>query len=183
MKADVNHLVPPGMEAWKQIRNFLTCLIFSVVVSLFFFIEYADSYWAMFRGDEIVRSMPTFASMIRGNYMIGFPITVLAMLAYTVVYYLYYFTGSKSIYTMRRLGKPWELHKRCWTLPLLLCAAAITVGALMVGIYFLVYMMATPVEGIWPAPYGTYWIYRDQRILCEDIWDVWRYQWILLWRG
>lgn len=183
MKVDLDRLVPPGIEARKQLRSFLTCLVMSVFISTGWIIEYADSYWAMYRNDELVRAMPAFGTMIRGNYMIGFPVTVIAMLTYIIVYYVYYFTGSKSIYTMRRLGRPWELHKRCWTLPLLLSAAVLLVCVLLVGVYFLIYMLVTPVEGIWPVPYGSHWVYRDEMILCEDIWDVWYYQWILLWRG
>lgn len=183
MKYDFDRLVPPGMEGWKLVKNFLTGMAFAVLVSLYFFIDYLDSYRSMYYNDEIVRSMPAFGAMIVNGYMVLFPITALAMLVNVVPYYLYFYTGSKSVYTMRRLGKPLEMHKRCWILPVCLCLTALAVWALMVAVYFLFYMLVSPVEGIRPCEFGEYWIYRDQKMYCRSMADVWYYQLVLLWRG
>ena len=76
--------------------------------------------------------------------MVGFPIFAASMVAFVVLNYLYFFEGSKSIYTMARLRSPWQLHIRCWTLPL--CSAAIMLAGrvILTVVYFLIFILATP---------------------------------------
>lgn len=62
----------------------------------------------------------------------------------TGYYYTYHYQGSKMMYLMKRLPDKWEVHRRCWTLPLagtaLLCVWMLVLRML----YFAIYMVCTP---------------------------------------
>lgn len=87
--------------------------------------------------------MPDFGSVL-GNSLIGFFITAAIMLILTAVHYEWHKTGSKSIYTMKRLPQKGEFLKRCATLPLATAAISILTAMLLKLIYFAVYIAFTP---------------------------------------
>lgn len=59
-------------------------------------------------------------------------------------FYRYFYTESLSLYTMARIRSPWELHIRCWTLPLLGVGILMGSRLLLRVILFAVYVLATP---------------------------------------
>ena len=59
-------------------------------------------------------------------------------------FYRYFWTESLSLYTMARIRSPWELHIRCWTLPLLGTAFLAGSKILLRVILFMIYVLATP---------------------------------------
>lgn len=87
---------------------------------------------------------------VLGNTTLPFFFVAAAMGAFLVINYLYFFEGSKSIYTMARLKSPWQLHIRCWTLPLLGAAALLLCRVVLIVVYYLVFLLATP-KGV-PLP-------------------------------
>ena len=87
---------------------------------------------------------------ILGKTTLPFFFFAVAMVAFLVLNYLYFYEGSKSIYTMARLKSPWQLHIRCWSLPLLGAATLLLCRAVLTVVYFLVFLLATP-KGV-PLP-------------------------------
>lgn len=66
-----------------------------------------------------------------------------------VRFYLSHFRESMSIYTMRRLPDRWELHRRCWTVPVITAVSLCMMTVALAGIYYLMYLGLTP-EGCLP---------------------------------
>jgi len=87
--------------------------------------------------------MPDFVDVL-GQSLLGFLIVCTLMIAAAVMHYAYHFHESKSIYTMRRLPRRWELHRRCLTLP----AAGILLSTLaafaLLLLFYAAYMTLTP---------------------------------------
>ncbi len=134
---------PPGMELQAERSYFFIVLIGNICFSFLSFfgrlgmlLEYARypfegaSYWS-------------FPQAI-GNSLKGFPIFAVSMVAFVVMRYLYFFEGSRSIYTMKRVKSPWELHIRCWMLPVLGAGALMVCKCLCTVVCFLIFLLLTP---------------------------------------
>ena len=148
---------PPGSNLEPLFSFLLGGGFVSFLTSLGYLLKYSDYYYDIV--DRKTGNFRPFVKMppfeeILSQY--GFRIFAVACIALVVANYLYFFQESKSIYTMRRLRSPWELHLRCWTLPargallLLLCSALLT------GLYALHYFTVTPPE-LLPAQFLTLW--------------------------
>jgi len=81
----------------------------------------------------------------------------LAALSHVIVHYQYHHRVSKSIYTMKRLPNRWELHRRCWSLPLCCFAAVLLTGFLLLLVYYAVYLLVTPAENLAPDQWKKLW--------------------------
>lgn len=87
---------------------------------------------------------------VLGDAMLLFLFAAAAMVAFLIRNYFYFFEGNKSIYTMARVKSVWELHVRCWTLPVLGAAALLLCRAVLTVVFFLIFLLATP-KGV-PLP-------------------------------
>lgn len=149
----LERFAPPGMEldGWRNfsVTVFLGCAAFSFIA---FFYSLLEAYRMLF--DPLTGELKdivhwNFVSVL-GISMKGFPIFAASMVAFVVLNYLYFFEGSKSIYTMARVKSPWQLHIRCWTLPLCSAAALLLCQVVLTVLYFLIFILATP-KGV-PLP-------------------------------
>ena len=100
--------------------------------------------------------MPDFVTLL-GHYLIGFLLVALCMLAIVAYHYLYHRQGSKSIYTMRRLPDGMVLHRRCWTLPVLMALASLLAAFVLLMIYYAIYMFVTPDACLTPGQWQKLW--------------------------
>ena len=94
-------------------------------------------------------SMADFYKVL-GNALFWFPIVILIMLAAIIMHYAHHHSGSKSIYTMRRLPDRWELHRRCIAAPAVSVLISIGVAALLFFIFYGVYMLCIQKHGYHP---------------------------------
>ena len=145
---------PPGVNL-DQLKNFtFYSLTFCILLSMFLFgnrLQAAHAALFDHITGELTGTLTGWDFIeILNRGMMSFSLVAIAHLALVLSNYLYFFEGSKSIYTMARVKSPWELHIRCWTLPvcgallLLVCRVILTV------LYFLIFLLATP-KGI-PMP-------------------------------
>ena len=148
--------VPPGANIHQIIDFFLTGSIISIIISLFFFVEYFNHYQNLFDtvgNDRVLLTdaiMPDFP-LILGEVLIGFLITALCMLVFIAFYYAHYYQGgSKSIYLMKRLPHKFEIHKRALSLPIALFILSILFAFILALCYFAFYMLVTPKECLSP---------------------------------
>lgn len=145
---DRKRFAPPGKDC-SYIRN-LTCLV-AVVLTAWSFFEFCNSASGnvsimKHHGENMILSgeyLWSFTATLGGT-MKGFYVCAAAMGAFVVDNYLYFYSGSKSIYTMKRLKSPAEMHLRCWTVPLFWAAALLLLSVILTGIYFLIYWMMVP---------------------------------------
>jgi len=127
---------------------FMVCLIW---------IGYIIGGMDIWSGEEV----NTFFDSFWSNGFIRFHIGLFLFLTLIQVLpnYLYFTLESQSIYVMRRITNPWELHLRCWSLPLL--------GILIICVYILLsywlccfsYLVYVP-DGMMPEQQlGLFWRY------------------------
>lgn len=118
---------------------------------LYLYAQASENLW--YHGVDGVRYlkadafMPSFSSLL-GFSLYGCIIAVLAMIPLAWLFWHSHSTGSKSIYTMRRLPQRWELAKRCLTVPALAAAAYLTEAAVLLAIDFAIYRLATPAQAL-----------------------------------
>ena len=60
--------------------------------------------------------------------------------------YRYHRKDTRSIYIMRRLPDKWELHRRCWGIPVLFSIGTLLVIGGILLLCFFVYLILTPPE-------------------------------------
>ena len=156
---------PPGVNIQQQIDFFITGNIISLIVSLYFFVEYFNEYQRLFEFDGEKRIllidaiMPDFP-LVLNKFLIGFFIMAVCMLFYVIFYYSYYYqNGSKSIYLMKRLPRKTEIHKRAWTLPLTFAALCLIISFLLAIFYLCFYLLVTPEECLQPNQWQKFWSY------------------------
>ena len=151
-----DRFAPPGMPLKHMTDSFVGGNIIAALWAFFaFLISYSadldDLYYTYLGVKHIYEGavMPDFTDTLGGSLII-FNILALWMLGYAVYFYMSYYRGSKSIYTMRRLPDRWEIHKRSITLPLLAIAAILVVAFVMTMICFATYMIFTPDQCLQP---------------------------------
>ncbi len=93
------------------------------------------------------------------SYPALFPFLLLlgAAVVLAVVNRLPFLRGSRSDYLMRRLPNRWELARRSYALPLLLILATLVTMALLLAIYYAVYLALTPPECLQPDQLSKLW--------------------------
>jgi len=147
-------LSPPGMEPEPWLRftaaSLFGCGLFSFFGFLMQMLATREGLFDRVTGELTGNLYGWDFLKVLGKLNQPFFFFAAAMAAFVVLNYLYFFEGSKSIYTMARLKSPWELHIRCWALPLLGAGALLLCRAGMTVLLFLIFLLATP-KGV-PLP-------------------------------
>lgn len=149
---------PVGLDLGVEKGFFLGSLVVAQLASFSRFptilLHTYDAIW-MDKENKVlypeIRIM-TFGQMLDRS-LTWFFLLAAAMLLFVAHHYAYHYQGSKSIYLMRRLPDGRELHRRCWTLPLLAAAASIGLALVNLAVYFALYMLVLP-EAVRP---GSLW--------------------------
>ena len=101
--------------------------------------------------------MADFAQIFPGA-LTGFWLVVVVMILKVLDYYRFHSRDtSRSIYLMRRLSDPWELRRRCWTVPLCTVAVSLLLAAVTTALCYLVYMKCTPADASMPGQWARFW--------------------------
>lgn len=152
-KFDWNRSLPAGIR-WEEVRQKISLgLGFAGVWSLGILYRYLVIRSSLFYTSpagkvEIFHDarMPAFDSLVYGLPLAGFGCYFGAMLLAVGYFYLYHRMGSMSVYLMRRLPNRWELHRRCWTVPVLGALAGLVLLGMLLGVYYLIYRFCTPAQ-------------------------------------
>ena len=149
----LDRFVPPGMNIFRIQIATVVAIVFSFLFSLGFLASYNQELAELKRQMEYPvysgLTMTPFRDLIAFP-MIVFHIAVLTPLLHIPGLYGYFYQESKSVYIMKRLNSPMELHLRCLVLPLLCMLLIAVIGAMMYWLYYLVYVTCTP-EILLPA--------------------------------
>lgn len=155
MKIDIARYLPAGLS-WDEERPYLKwSLLTSSLWSLTYFGRYFRAYHALFYLHQISYNkterrlrpgavMAPFQELMVGTPLTLFGIYFFALLILGGFHYLYHRKGSMSIYLMKRLPNRWELHRRCWGVPLLGAAAGLLLMTALMLLYYLFYCCVTP---------------------------------------
>ena len=147
---DVSRLAPPGYNWKAELKCFLALVIVAALYSLLFFNDLSDAIAHLYTrhsdGTRVLRydrACENFVDIADGWFRL-FPMASLVMLLCSALHYLYFFNGSKSIYTMRRLPTRGETLRRTVVLPLLCAAATMLVGLGLLMLCYLIYHLSVP---------------------------------------
>lgn len=152
---DEKRHLPPGWD-WDNTKALLAWLhSLSPLTLLIFTGRYFDARSALY---EIIqnangtvtrhlvegRQMLPFWELMTGSPLWGLWIFLALMIAQGLRHRRFFTQGSMSIYTMRRLPDKWELHRRCWTVPVLSAVAELLIFAVGIILCWLLWRFATP---------------------------------------
>ncbi len=153
-RTELTHYTPPGIDPLFELKFFLCGIICAALYSLFgFLIRLFAALHLLYDYEtrELIRgAVMTDYYLLIESLFIGFTIVAICMLALIIYHYAYHTHLSRSIYLMKRLPNPFELHRRCISLPLLtafMCALCVVV---LIVLYFLFYLIVTPKECLSP---------------------------------
>lgn len=143
---------PPGVELRQIKAYFIFGMIVSILFSMGFLLEYFGEVNQINR--ELTRalrmgteysgmSLSTFSELVNIK-LVMFPLFIDGFLFFVILNYYSFWQGSKSVYVMRRVRSPWELHLRCWVLPLMGMAVVALTGFVIYWLYGLIYVSCAP---------------------------------------
>lgn len=147
----IEKLLPVGVPLKKELAGIIIGVILAVIRSLSYLGSYYNYYNYLFEhydSRKILvegRLMADFYVIIDGCFE-GFLVVIFLLIVLTVFHYAFHYIDSKSIYTMKRLSKKSELHKRCMTVPLISIALCLTLSAILLVLYYSHYITTTPTE-------------------------------------
>lgn len=148
-------LAPPGFDGRQELKRALTWLAWAVVIMLAWFLLAYMSEIGMVQialEDGYEYNMRQYADVARASYLPF--LAVLGLLVWMLIRNVVYFrTGSKSYYTMRRLRDRSEYPKRCALLPVCGLVAGVLAMWLLTLVCGGAYLILTP-EGWLPAGAG-----------------------------
>lgn len=147
----MKNYAPPGLDIEKEETSWVACMVLATCWCMRFLFRYLDYRSQLFeiRGSRKIliegAKMPNFEFLTKDLFEV-FGV-VLIFCALTIVYHYYYhYQGSKMMYLMRRLPNKWEVHLRCFTLPVV--AGVITILYMLVLrlLFFAIYYWCTPIQ-------------------------------------
>lgn len=149
----LKRFAPPGMGISGVRVWTIGTIVVSTLFSMIFLMEYFEEL------NELKRNMeyPVFAGITMTPFadliyspMAVFRLSPMVPLLYTTAHYQYFYQDTKSIYIMKRLKSPWEMHIRCLVLPVLGAVLVVAAGCAVYWVYNLIYYACTP-EILLPA--------------------------------
>lgn len=158
----ISAFAPAGINLRQEVKWINILLAASFCYSLIFLIYLSNAYHGLFTyiaGKKVLVDgaiMPDFAELL-GTSLSGFLITALSMAGLLAYHYLYHFQGSKSIYLMKRLPDRLELWRRCLSLPVLAAVLSLCIAAVLLAVYFGIYLLVTPEVCLTPDQWGKIW--------------------------
>ncbi|MDF2656212.1 MAG: hypothetical protein K0R19_2686 [Bacillota bacterium] len=162
LQSKMESLVPAGIDLQQELKWIRILLTASFLYSFIFLLALSNAYQGLFiyvAKKKVLMDgaiMPDFVKLL-GNSLAGFLITVLSMIGILLYHYLYHFQGSKSIYLMKRLPDRWELWKRCLSLPILAALVSFCIAAVLLIVYFGIYLLITPEICLLPNQWEKIW--------------------------
>lgn len=151
-------LRPPGAKQGQLKIYFILGMIVSVFFSMGFLPEYFNEVRdinreltrsALMGTEYLGRELSLFSDLVNIK-MVMFPLYCVGFLIFVFFNYRYFWQESKSVYVMGRVKSFWELHIRCWAMPLLGMAVVALTGFLIYWLYWRIYVGCAP-EGFLSA--------------------------------
>lgn len=163
-RLDLDRFAPAGYDWRQELKYFAGGLISAFLYSLRYLGRLRNGYEALYTtspltGKRVLRGdlmMTNFCDLI-DNCLLAFPLVALMMAVFGVLHYAYHRRGSRSDYTMRRLPDPWEMHRRCLTIPVCTVLICLITEFAMLLVYYGIYMLVTPPECLTPGQWERIW--------------------------
>ncbi len=144
--------LPAGQNAVKVKNGLLSGLISCCAVSLFVFLHrfitvlnslyYYDDTGKRYIDIDAYKKVYDFEGLTENSFFL-FNLFFICLAVIIIYNFIYHFIGSKSIYTMLRVGRG-ELVKRCVAVPLITVAVSLLSIALLYLLFMLIYILFVP---------------------------------------
>lgn len=152
----LSHRIPEGYSVSREITVFFGGLSLSAGYTMILFLHRffeARGYLYQWVGKkQILRPdacMTSLSTLLDGAFF-GFFLLFLLPILLAGIHYLFHTRGSKSIYLMKRLPDPRELHRRCLFLPCLMLLGILAAMLLLFLLCLAIYLVGTP-DGCLPT--------------------------------
>ncbi|NLM06190.1 MAG: hypothetical protein GX219_04640 [Tissierellia bacterium] len=133
-------LYPPGLDISRLEGYFIISIICAILFSFLFISECNEVEKAMkmsYDFDYFV--LKDFKTMVF-PYMWGFVLIVIFSIFLIPNFYGYFSKGSMSVYTMKRLKNPMEIHRRALFYPVMFILITSAIGLLALKGYHNIYL-------------------------------------------
>lgn len=162
MTKRIRKIIPVGIKAETEIWIFACAIAVGLCRALLFFQAYSREYNRLFHieyGKKVLiegRTMADFYVVLKGTFN-GFIVAIFIFICLIILHYGYHYKDSKSIYTMKRLPDRYELHKRCFTVPLIGIVVSIILITALLLLFYNYYMIKTPADCLFPNQWERLW--------------------------
>ena len=140
---------PLGINVATEVGVYIAGVAIATLQSMTFLLNYSNAWYELYtyRGSKRVliegAIIQDFNILLENVFLLSV-IVCIATLLTTIFHYMYHYDGSKMMYLMRRLPDKWDLHRRCWTLPIVGTVLMAVWTIILKGIYYAVYILCTP---------------------------------------
>ena len=141
---------PLGIDVDTEFGWYILGVVITTVHSIVqFFINYTNAINDLYTyraGKRILIEgiiIQDFSGLTEDLFSFSTIICIVTFLT-TIYHYMYHYQGSKMMYLMKRLPDKWDLHRRCWTLPIVGTVLMAVWTIILKGIYYAVYILCTP---------------------------------------
>lgn len=167
--ADLSRYAPPGVKLRQDFQFLGVMMGISFLWSLSFWYRYLYQwrntlFWSNhgFSHEYTGAPMLDFVVLLTNrrpggggsDCLLFYFLSAVLMLFLIFRNYSTFYSGSRSIYLMKRLPDRWELLRRCVTVPLLCAAVCLLCALLTMTIYFVLYLLITPAQCLQPDQLG-----------------------------
>ncbi len=139
----LENFAPVGRNIKGDLTLYAIGLAIAGLLSLAYFGPLWVAYYEVTHGEALM--MRPFVFVVGGWFLL-FPMLAVICLGFIFVYYQMHFGTTKTMYTMRRLPDRWSLQRRCLALPIALAVLTMVIAAVLMGLYYLIYLAVTPAE-------------------------------------
>jgi len=162
-KIKLNDFFPLGIDYYRELKWVNISFLVSFIYSLGYLFKLNSSYNSLFLVVDARKFLKTGAIMddfvfILKESLSGFIVIAVCMIALAAYHYFYHYIDSKSIYLMKRLPNHFDLHKRCFTYPILITVISLIVALILLIIYYNIYLLVTPEGCLTPGQWQKIWI-------------------------
>lgn len=91
----------------------------------------------------VINKIPDINVLLKGIFW-TVPVFLTVCIGLVYAHYRSFYQDSMSIYTIRRTGRPWELHVRCFAIPVLLFVLMFIISMLELAGFVATYLNQTP---------------------------------------
>ena len=149
----LKNYAPPGLDMDKEKSSWILCIIISTLWCMQFLFRYFDYRSLLFEtkpgtGKKILiegAKMPNFEFLTKDLFEV-FGIVIVFCALVVVYHYYYHYQGSKMMYLMKRLPNKWEVHIRCFTLPVVASVITFVYMVVLRMLFYAIYLWCTPAQ-------------------------------------
>ncbi len=136
---------PIGYEYIIELKLMIGLILFSLFINFSILMQIVSCKNSLFYHGKYIPKhiMPDYVELAEGSQVV-FVLIIFLAIGMIASHYRYHYKGTKSIYTMKRLKNPKELHYRCLVVPVLSILGSLVAIYGMLFLNFALYLYIVP---------------------------------------